>query len=263
LKAIIEFSIFNPLADMNRTSPFDVKDPDELDTFTLIVQNITDRVRDGMMNTNANHIDNKKKLKNKKNICRQDELYALSKRALMAKKIVLNHTFMPILIEHIKLLTNDNYQASIPFGPIFDISYNSTYHGQVISVWTIRTGLDEDINYFGPQKPFVNTLLVLIQHVAILCALFFAIILSWNYIISCYDNMISRLQRYEYCGRFFNNNSATHRRLFRPDHDDVEDPTHAEDAILTGDIDPRKSSPRNNSFFNTSVVKKRSTRKGN
>lgn len=76
--------------------------------------------------------------------CVQEELYPLAKRALQAKETMEQQDFMVSLIEHLKVI-GDRYDRSA-FGPIQSITYDP-FSSRLISVWTIRTGIEEEINY--------------------------------------------------------------------------------------------------------------------
>jgi hypothetical protein len=131
LKVVVEISIYNSLSDLDKKSvPLDDVSDGAL---TTILRNITDLVRG----------------RKRRTVCSSDELFPLAKLALKAKDVISSENFMVSLINEIKG-TGDPADTEA-FGPITYLTYKAS-ESRVSSVWTIRTGIEEKINFFGPQR---------------------------------------------------------------------------------------------------------------
>lgn len=135
VKVVIEISMYNPLADAaNRTNHdedfHDSVEPGE--GFTSVLQNLPDRIRG----------------RKPKVVCRNEELFAVAKRALEVKEILRHDKFMENLVDTIKETTG--LQQRIVFGAT-NLQLPDDYGSRILSVWTIRTGIEamDEINYFG------------------------------------------------------------------------------------------------------------------
>ena len=97
-------------------------------------------------------IDRKKAMK-----CSEKDLHRLAKLALRLKKeVLMAPNFMSILIEEIKQAetnrTGGEVENSIYFSPLYSRSNNKNA-SRIISTWSVPTGVDEKINYYGPHRP--------------------------------------------------------------------------------------------------------------
>jgi hypothetical protein len=74
-----------------------------------------------------------------------------------------------------------------PFGPIGSIAYNASESSRMLSVWTIRTGIEEEINFYGPHRPITAKLLALAQNMTMIIISILFIMIFWNVILCVYD----------------------------------------------------------------------------
>jgi Xylanase inhibitor N-terminal len=205
MKVVVEISMFNPLADAENKTTLSEDIVDESDgTLSTMLRNITDRLRG----------------RNPRVTCVQEELYPLATLALKAKDVLRHDHFMSSLIDE---LTRAGEQADwSSFGPIGSSSYDAS-ESRISSVWTIRTGIEDEINYFGPQKPLATTALAFLQNMVILSLAFFAVMVLWSCVLTIYD----------YC------NGQSHRQIIRSRQpyclvSRTEDPNDIENTIIMG-----------------------------
>jgi len=216
VKVVVEISMFNPLADAaNKT--VDLDDPNQSFAeaqLNAMLRNITDIFRG----------------RKRQVTCVQEELYPLAKRALQAKETMEQEDFMVSLIDHLKV-TGDRYYRSA-FGPIHSSTYDP-FSSRLISVWTIRTGIEEEINYFGPAKPFTGKLISFIQNSILLSAVFFIVTALWSCILNLHEYATGR--RYQpnlYFLPAMPSLLRGSRRYVRVENPD--DPYDLEDSIIMG-----------------------------
>lgn len=85
--------------------------------------------------------------------CSEKDLHSLAKTALHLKKNVLNApNFMPMLLRKMKLIEAENRRRSAYFEPMYSNNTEKS-SSRLIAAWSVPTGVDEDINYFGPHRP--------------------------------------------------------------------------------------------------------------
>jgi hypothetical protein len=173
MKVVLEISIFNPQAKLVNISLFrgDVSEGGS------ILRNF--RVNKG------------------KATCDEDDLYVLAKKALQLRKEVLSRNlFMPILIEELKrtegLMDPDSRmeQLSTTYDSPFERVYSSDeyiIYSKVLAVWSIRTEIDDEINYFGPPKPTWFRLLTLVHTLIFALMSFMLLTTAWSIILACMD----------------------------------------------------------------------------
>jgi hypothetical protein len=168
---------------------------------------------------------------------------------------------MESLIRNVKKVLKDDVRSSAPFGPILGIGYNAT-QSRLLSVWTIRTGLEDEINYFGPPRPYLNSVLVLIQNLAIICTVFFAVIIFWNYLAIAYEQSTGHNYIFDWEQTWMPKLSRKPRRnsFSKPDvHPFDDDPDAVEGSILLGTIE--MPTRQNRSRYKMTTAKKRIVRK--
>jgi hypothetical protein len=175
IKVVAEISIFNPLSSgSNATTLFAPEFDGENDSpLSSMFQNFTDRLR-----------GRKPKL-----TCASTDLYSLAQSALKAKEVLRSHRFMISLIEELKSMGDS--VGRVAFGPINSPTYDIT-KSSILSVWLIRTGIDEEINYFGPQKPITVKVIVFIQNMVFLSFVFFLGLVLWGGCTSLYEYLSGR-----------------------------------------------------------------------
>jgi Eukaryotic aspartyl protease len=244
VKVVVEISINNPNAAVSRRTTINQKNQiDVIDPLTKIVQNITDRVR-GTIKQQQQHS------------CQHDELYVLAKHALVTKRAFREESFMTSLIRKIQNQTKGEVKASAPFGPISALGYNIS-QSRLLSAWTIRTGLEEDVNYFGPPKPLSSSILVIVQNITVLCTIFLAALLVWNYSTTVYDYVFGGKYSIDWDPTsFFPRGFRRHRR--RSVNDRSEDDASDDPTLLDS---KETSKRRHKSFYESSTPKKRTARK--
>jgi hypothetical protein len=118
------------------------------------------------------------------NSCGPDTLYQLAKHALDVKKVLLNEGFMGTLVSQIKRLPDP--PGDSPFSVVFTDDFSAS-DDVIVLAWTVRTEVEDEINYFGPQKPFMATLYTVL-HAATVASSFFLIVLTvWSSIWTCHE----------------------------------------------------------------------------
>jgi hypothetical protein len=243
VKVVIEISIYNPIAVVGRASAIEnMEQKDAVDPLGSILQNITDRVRGT-------------KTHNQK-LCHHDELYKLAKRALVTKRAFLNESFMMLLIRKIQNETKGDVKLAAPFGPISALGYNIS-QSRLLSSWTIRTGLEDDINYYGPPKPLSSSVLVIVQNIAIFCTVFLGAILFWNYSTAACEHVFGGKYSIDLgVSSFIPRTMLRHRRRsFNNRNDDNE----SDDPTLLNSVE--SSRRRHRSLYKSSTPKKRAVRR--
>ena len=260
LKVVVEIAMFNPLADVtNKTIHFDETDEAFSETqLNSALRNLTDLLTG----------------RKRPVLCVPEELYPLAKRALQVKKIMEESYFVPSLVDELKV-TGDRYDRSA-FGPIHSTTYDPTT-SRVLSVWTIRTGIEDEINFFGPTKPIAAKLISFLQSSIVLSAVFFIILTVWSCVLALHEYLTGRRRHhyhhhYHYIYYLLPSAMVTSswlRGSERPH--DPDDPFELEDSIIMGggggDFPPRtkvhqeSSSPSNiNTNFRMTTPKKRPKR---
>jgi len=176
LKVVLEISIFNPQAKVGNET-LESLAPDNEGNGNLLYsafQNITDRFS----------------LKEAKTTCRADDLYALAKQALVLKREVIRHEeFVPLLIDEVKKTGNGiTDQPNAPFLTVETNTIGRFAEGsRVIAVWSIRTEIDDEINYFGPPKPWWFKVIAAAHAVAFVIMAFMLLSTAWTIMLGFID----------------------------------------------------------------------------
>jgi len=85
--------------------------------------------------------------------CDEVDLHRLAKLTLRLKKKFLNAAhFMPTLLNKMKRIETKNDSYTPYFAPIYT-DYGHKNASRLISTWSVSTGVDEEINYYGPHRP--------------------------------------------------------------------------------------------------------------
>jgi hypothetical protein len=80
--------------------------------------------------------------------CHEENLYALARDALTLRRdVILNSQFMPILLQ--EMSRADDSKPDSPFTPLYSNSL-ARNESRIVSAWSIRTHISDEINYFGP-----------------------------------------------------------------------------------------------------------------
>jgi hypothetical protein len=85
--------------------------------------------------------------------CNEDSLHRLAQVALRLKKSVLNAPgFMTNLIHEMERLEIEERKAPVYFARVYSHPENKNA-SRLISTWSVLTGMEEEINYYGPHRP--------------------------------------------------------------------------------------------------------------
>lgn len=143
VKVVVQISIFNPdiqlskagIASKNNTSS----------SLSQLVKNFTETLRNDQGATT---------------VCRDSDLYALAKNArLIAYELPELPGFMQQLISN--MMSHDVEQGErrpSAFVPLYS-KHDFAQQSRLESSWTIRTDVDDEINYFGPPEPLFFAIL--------------------------------------------------------------------------------------------------------
>lgn len=117
-------------------------------------------------------------------ICNPDALYSSAKRALRIKKVFRDEDFMIQFVEEMKRLIEPNMDSV--FKSLFGNSFRP-YDDSIVLAWTISTTIDDEINYFGPQSPYVATLYFILRISTIISTTILIILTLWSATVTCYQ----------------------------------------------------------------------------
>ncbi|GKY93887.1 hypothetical protein MPSEU_000355600 [Mayamaea pseudoterrestris] len=177
VKVVLEISIHNPLPKSGNVS---------------LTENVDDEGRGKLSSIMRNF-----NLRKPRTTCNSDDLYSLAKRALeLRKEVLAQKKFIPILIEELKrsegLMDPDsrselllaNYES--PFTLLY-YSDERVIYSKMLSAWSIRTEVDNEINYFGPPKPFWFRILTFIHTLVFALMSFMLLTTAWSILLACID----------------------------------------------------------------------------
>jgi hypothetical protein len=230
LKAVVEISMYNPLSDLpNKTPIADGNEEIPNGVFASMLRNITYLVRGRKPRAQ----------------CSPEELYPLAKLAIQAKDVILKDDFMVNLID--KMKEGGNQDETVAFGPIPYLT-DKPLESRVVSVWTIRTGIEDKINFFGPQKAFSFRIFSLMRNIFFFATMCFLLMVTWN-ILATIHLFFFPPKRQANRKRMI----ASHRNIpytFLTRIEDSNNPYDAEDSIIMGpgeDIElPNQASYKSN-----------------
>eukprot|EP00977_Amphora_coffeiformis_P016126 scaffold4910_cov169-Amphora_coffeaeformis.AAC.8 len=109
--------------------------------------------------------------------CDEVDLHRLAKLTLRLKKEFLNAPrFMPTLLKKMKRVEAAEESNTPYFVPIYsdDVHKNAS---RLISTWSVPTGVDEEINYYGPHRPMWY-ILVRVLHISTIILM--VLMLVWS-----------------------------------------------------------------------------------
>ena len=175
IKIVVQISIHNPDAQISsKTSASSSSAPrSRAGSISEMVKNITGSLRNGQAPPTA---------------CKDSDLFALAKDArIVAYGIPELPTFMAQLIFDIHAYaTERGVQQKFAFSPIFnDDEY--AVQSRLLSSWTIRTDVDDEINYFGPPEPLFFTILRYVHRFALLTFCISLFVFVWGLAIQAMD----------------------------------------------------------------------------
>jgi Xylanase inhibitor N-terminal len=172
IKVVFEIPVFNSQARVtNYTQATSYPDQPPQSSFSSLLRNISTRLSAGAY----------------KSTCNPSELFSLAKRALALKKEVLNHPqLLPTLISYI---TQYDLQVVNIDDQVFQDATLAASESRFLAVWSIRTEIDEEINYYGPPKPWWFRILALAHTTAFLFIGFMLISTIWSVSMTCFESV--------------------------------------------------------------------------
>jgi Xylanase inhibitor N-terminal len=148
MKVVLEISIFNRLSSApNATVVVHYNEKEVLNPFHGGARNFT-----------------RAKGKDPRVRCNPDQLFPLARDALDLKASVLSHDqFVSTLVAELRAQDRLlNRSSTSPYRTLYDNS-NLVKDSRLLAAWTIRTEIDDEINYFGPPRPMWHRLVILIH----------------------------------------------------------------------------------------------------
>jgi len=226
LKVVVEISLYNPLANFKNKT-------------VVPAEEIQGDQAEGALSAMLRNITNLIQGRKPASQCNAEELYALAKKALALKKGVFgSNRFTATLINKMEELEkkqkDHDFLQESPFGK----TYNTTMFyekSQLISAWSIRTEIDDEINYFGPPRPLWHRVLGIMHAILMTFMVFLFLTSLWSLALSAWDHLM------EHC--------KSGRSLISPRHryspvDLALDPSADEEAIMGGgDVELTIQSP--------------------
>jgi hypothetical protein len=172
----------------------------------------------------------------RENACGAEALYWLAKHALAVKKeVFLKDGFMNALVNEMKASTIPEQESAFKEMFVNGVNANDEH---IVSAWTVRTEIDDEINYFGPQKPFMAKLYTVLSGATVASTLFLIFLSLWSLLWICDDFSQGRLSlssAFAFVRQFGSRNHVTEVN----DNEDVN--AIEERALLGSDSTPSKS----------------------
>jgi hypothetical protein len=175
-KIVLEIALVNPLAR-------------ETNSTKAGVSYDTDDSVEGKVQSILRSIPTRLRSQRLKATCNPDDLYRLAQQALVLRKETLqNDKFMPTLLEQLKKIEieKEHLLSESPFERLYHRN-NYAEDSRLISSWSIRTEIDDEINYFGPSKPVWFRLLSLVHTLVFALMAFMLLTTAWSIVLACYD----------------------------------------------------------------------------
>ena len=124
--------------------------------------------------------------------CKDSDLYSLAKDARMiAYGIPELPGFMQQLIsDMMSLELQRDEQRSSAFAPLYS-NYGFAQQSRLESSWTIRTDVDDEINYFGPPEPVFFTILRYVHRIALMVFCFSLFAFMFGVAVQSMDFMVA------------------------------------------------------------------------
>jgi hypothetical protein len=171
----------------------------------------------------------------------------LARLALEVKEVLRHDNFVISLGKHMAS-AGDEYDLS-PFGFLDE---NLATKNRVLSVWTIRTGVEDEINYFGPHIPFLARGLSFLKNLS-LVSIFCIVVMALR---NGFPNNFERSMRLV-TGAVWNRHGYASVSV------NAEDPNAVEDSIIMGTSEVELASPSYSSYkLTTPIQRSRSRRLG-
>ena len=179
IKVVVQISIYNPNVHVPReigNESGDTAKKSGDSQFGEIVKNFTDSIRGSQSLPTA---------------CKDSDLYALAKNARdVAYGIPELPSFMTQLLRDIYAFAGERgIDKKSAFLPIFDDD-SLAADCQLLSSWTIRTDVDDEINYFGPPEPIFFTILRYVHRVALVTFCFSLFVFMWGVAVQSMDFLV-------------------------------------------------------------------------
>lgn len=181
VKVVLQISIFNSNTELTNDSDSSKDAEEKSSNLSELVKNLTDSIRGS---------------ESPPTVCKDADLYALAKDArLIAYAIPELPGFMQHLIsDMMSLELEHDTETASAFAPLYS-NYDFAQQSRLESAWTIRTDVDDEINYFGPPEPIFFTMLRYVHRIALLvfCFSLFAFMFgvavqSMDFIVAAYNS---------------------------------------------------------------------------
>jgi hypothetical protein len=175
-KVVVQISIHNPNIEIQATNE---AKPEKSATSNIgeMVRNITDALRSSQAPAS---------------LCMDSDLFTLAKNArLIAYGVPELPNFMEQLI--IEMLTVESEQGLLresAFAPLRNNEYNAR-QSRLVSSWTIRTDVDDEINYYGPPEPLFFTFIRFVHRIALVTFCFSLFVFMWGLAVQAMDFVVT------------------------------------------------------------------------
>jgi hypothetical protein len=176
-KVVVQISIHNPNIE---TQAKNEAKPEKSETSIVgeMVKNITDALRSNQAPASR---------------CRDNDLFMLAKNArLIAYGIPELPNFMEQLILEILTVETERgpQQRESAFAPLRQSEYNA-WQSRLVSSWTIRTDVDDEINYYGPPEPLFFTILRYVHRIALVTFCFSLFVFVWGLAVQAMEVVVA------------------------------------------------------------------------
>jgi len=162
LKVVFEISVFNPLARVESKSEAQGAETNDYGV-TSFLRNVS--LPFGEKKTETT--------------CNREDLFILAKKALAIKKDTFQHRKFSSAFEGALAALVETGQANL----LNKNMNQDAPRSHVLAAWSIQTEVDDEINYFGPPKPFWFRLLA-VTHTAVLVVVVFMLLTTAWAVIS-------------------------------------------------------------------------------
>ena len=114
--------------------------------------------------------------------CDPDTLYSTAKLALQIKQTLRDEDFMAQFVEKMKQMLVPDIDTM--FNALLRDEFNP-YDDSLVLAWTISTTIDDQINIFGPQSPYMATLYVVLRILTIISTMILVVLTLWSATVTC------------------------------------------------------------------------------
>jgi hypothetical protein len=177
IKVALEIPVFNAQARLfNATSSSPTHSEQTEGGLTSLMRNLSSRFTSEEL----------------KSTCNPDDLFVLAKKALTLKKEVLNHpNLLPALVASFDESDKSGSRSGLPSLQIFEDVDLAASESRMLAAWSIRTEIDEEINYYGPPKPWWFRILAVAHTTAFMFIAFMLVSTVWSLSVACCESIKS------------------------------------------------------------------------